>query len=117
MRTLAIPTKMAVIVNGPLQGRWIYANWERLGDTSKRYEISNGVLYFFDIPTVFHQWVAGDLLESISFQPKMHVWRAACKVRLACKYPIKMWCNQILRLYDPKTFASSVTGGFAAWRM
>jgi Uma2 family endonuclease len=66
MKTLAIPTETALVVKGPQQGRWTVAEWERLGDPGKRYEIIAGVLYFSDVPSVFHQWIVGELVRLIS---------------------------------------------------
>jgi hypothetical protein len=38
-------------VEGPPQGRWTSADWEKLPDDGKHYEVIDGVLYFSRIPS------------------------------------------------------------------
>ncbi len=57
MITLPIPTDVGSSVRGPMQGKWTYADWERLGDDGIRYEIIAGVLYMTTAPSFFHQWI------------------------------------------------------------
>ncbi len=56
MATLVIPTH-AVVVNGPVQGHWTYADWQTLPDDENRYEVIEGVLYMTTAPSYFHQWI------------------------------------------------------------
>lgn len=56
MTTLVIPTH-AASVDGPAQGQWAYADWEKLPADGNRYEIIDGVLYITTAPSYFHQWI------------------------------------------------------------
>lgn len=65
MQTLVIPTD-APTVFGPPQGKWTAADWEQLPfDYSIRYEIIDGYLYASGIPSTFHQWIIGGLIEYV----------------------------------------------------
>jgi len=67
MVTLAIPTDAdAPAVYGPTQGRWTYADWERLPDDGNRYEIIDGVIYMTTAPSTFHQWIALQLVRRVA---------------------------------------------------
>ncbi len=57
MITLPIPTDVGSSVRGPMQGKWTYADWERLPNDGSRYEIIEGVLYMTTAPSFFHQWI------------------------------------------------------------
>jgi hypothetical protein len=54
MTTLIIPTEDAYAVAGPPQGRWTYAEWERLPDDGNRYEVIEGYLYMTTALSNFH---------------------------------------------------------------
>src|SRR5579864_7044383 len=56
MATLVITTD-APIVDGPPQGRWTHADWEKLPADGNRYEVIDGVLYMSTSPSFFHQWI------------------------------------------------------------
>src|SRR5574341_111388 len=56
MNVLAIPIESAPRVSGPPQGRWTYADWEKLDHSEFRYEIIEGVLYVTKSPKPIHQW-------------------------------------------------------------
>lgn len=40
---------------------WTAADWERLPDDGRRYEIIDGVLYMSTAPSLFHQWIVQQL--------------------------------------------------------
>jgi Uma2 family endonuclease len=65
MATLVIPTDAARYVDGPPQGKWTYADWEKLGDDGNRYEVIDGVLYVSSVPSVFHQYIIGRFLRFV----------------------------------------------------
>jgi Uma2 family endonuclease len=65
MATLAIPTDAAKRVDGPPQGQWTYADWEKLGDDDNRYEVINGVVYMSSVPSIFHQYIIGRFLHFV----------------------------------------------------
>ncbi len=44
-------------VDGPPQGQWTYADWERLPDDGNCYEVIDGVLYMSTSPSYFHNWI------------------------------------------------------------
>ena len=69
MTTLVIPTN-APPVAGPPQGRWTYADWERLPADDNRYEVIDGVLYMSTAPGFFHQWIILQLVEHIGIPAK-----------------------------------------------
>lgn len=56
MQTRVIPTD-APIVDGPPQGHWTVADWEKLPDDGNRYEIIEGYVYMSTAPTYFHQFI------------------------------------------------------------
>ena len=57
-------------IMGPPQGQWTYADWENVPDDDNRYEIIDGVLYRSDLPSTYHQWIVGQLLEYLAFPSK-----------------------------------------------
>lgn len=65
MTTLVIPTEETYAVAGPPQGRWTYADWERLPDDGNRYEVIEGYLYMTTAPSNFHQWIVQRLVRYI----------------------------------------------------
>lgn len=67
MTALVIPTEAALLVSGPPQGHWTYADWEKLGDDGNRYEIIDGVLYMTTAPSFFHQWIIQRLFRFVGF--------------------------------------------------
>lgn len=52
-------------VEGPQQGRWTYADWDRLPDDGNRYEIIDGVLYLSTAPGYFHQHILLQLVRYV----------------------------------------------------
>ncbi len=71
MVTLAIPTDAdAPAVYGPTQGRWTYADWEKLPDNGNQYEIIDGVLYMFTAPSYFHQYIILNLVQYVGIPAK-----------------------------------------------
>jgi Uma2 family endonuclease len=48
-------------VEGPPQGQWTYADWEKLPDDGNIYEALNGRLYVSTSPSLFHQWIVQQL--------------------------------------------------------
>lgn len=64
MATLVITTD-APIVDGPPQGRWTAADWEKLPPDGKRYEVIDGVLYMSTAPSYFHQYITLQLVRYI----------------------------------------------------
>lgn len=69
MNALVVPTD-APAVTGPPQGHWTHADWERLPEDGKRYEIIGGVLYMSTAPSFFHQWIVLQLVEYIGIPAK-----------------------------------------------
>jgi Uma2 family endonuclease len=57
MVAMPVLTDTGTLVPGPPQGRWTYADWEKLPDDGNRYEIIDGVLYMTTAPSNFHQWI------------------------------------------------------------
>lgn len=53
----------------PAQGQWRYADYLRLPDDGKRYEIIEGVLYVANAPSIEHQFTVSEIL----FQLKLFV--------------------------------------------
>jgi Uma2 family endonuclease len=64
MATLVIATD-APIVDGPPQGRWTHADWEKLPADGNRYEVIEGVLYMSTAPSYFHQYITLQLVRYI----------------------------------------------------
>jgi Uma2 family endonuclease len=65
MVVLPIPTDAGTQVTGPPQGRWTYADWEKLPDDGNLYEIIDGVLYMTTAPSNFHQWIIKYLYKAL----------------------------------------------------
>lgn len=57
-------------VNGPPQGQWTYADWERLPDDSNIYEVIDGVLYVSKSPSIPHQQILGNLYDELGYPAK-----------------------------------------------
>ena len=64
MATLVIATD-APIVDGPPQGQWTAADWEKLPHDGNRYEVIDGVLYMSTAPSYFHQYITLQLVRHI----------------------------------------------------
>ncbi|HEX5503812.1 MAG TPA: Uma2 family endonuclease [Thermomicrobiales bacterium] len=47
---------------------WTAADWERLPDDDRRYEIIGGVLYASTAPSLFHQWVVQEMYVALRQQ-------------------------------------------------
>ncbi len=54
-------------VEGPPQGQWTYADWERLPDDGNIYEIINGVLYVSKSPGITHQNILMNLYDHVGY--------------------------------------------------
>src|SRR5256885_1524664 len=57
----------------PVQGQWRYADYLRLPDDGKRYEIIEGMLYVANAPSIEHQFTVSE----IHFQLKLFVRESA----------------------------------------
>ncbi len=57
-------------IDGPPQGQWTYADWERLPDDDNRYEIIDGVLYMSTSPSLYHQWIVQQFYEYVGIPAK-----------------------------------------------
>ncbi|HEX5164999.1 MAG TPA: Uma2 family endonuclease [Thermomicrobiales bacterium] len=44
---------------------WSVERWEKLPNDGNRYEVIDGVLYMSTTPTVFHQWIVGNVVELV----------------------------------------------------
>jgi Uma2 family endonuclease len=64
MATFVIATD-APLVDGPPQGRWTYADWEKLPADDRRFEVIAGVLYMSTAPSYFHQYIILQLVRYI----------------------------------------------------
>ncbi|HET8630858.1 MAG TPA: Uma2 family endonuclease [Thermomicrobiales bacterium] len=47
---------------------WTAADWERLPDDGRRYEIIGGVLYVSTAPSLFHQWIVQEIYAALRQQ-------------------------------------------------
>jgi Uma2 family endonuclease len=69
MVSLMIPTPTNVpAIAGPPQGHWTPEDFERLPADGNRYELIDGVLYFYDIPSTFHQWIVMSVLDHLALR-------------------------------------------------
>lgn len=57
----ASPLLLAEQSDWPTQGKWRYADYLRLPDDGKRYEIIEGVLYVANAPSVDHQFAVSEI--------------------------------------------------------
>jgi Uma2 family endonuclease len=64
IQIVSLPSKVALTAqNGwPIQGQWRYADYLRLPDDGKRYEIIEGVLYVANAPNFDHQFSVSKVL-------------------------------------------------------
>lgn len=71
----------------PAQGHWTYADYQRLPDDGRRYEIIRGVLYVTNAPNVDHQYTVtalGAKFYVFATEHKLgHVFVAPCEVHLS----------------------------------
>jgi Uma2 family endonuclease len=56
----------------PPQGQWTYADYLRLPDDGKRYEIIKGVLYVANAPSYEHQYAVGEIAFALRLFIKQH---------------------------------------------
>jgi len=56
----------------PPQGQWTYADYLRLPDDGKRYEIIKGVLYVANAPGYEHQYTVGEIAFALRLFIKQH---------------------------------------------
>lgn len=70
----------------PEQGRWAYADWERLPDDGNRYEVIDGELHVSPPPAIPHQSSSGNLFAGMYTHAETHqlgfVFSAPIGVRL-----------------------------------
>jgi len=73
----------------PPQGQWSYADYLRLPDDGRRYEIIEGVLYVANAPCYEHQYTVGEVAFALRLVVKQHqsgvVLEAPFEVHLAEK--------------------------------
>ena len=51
------PLSTEISVEGPPQGKWTFADWEKISDDGNIYEVINGVLYVSTSPSLFHNYM------------------------------------------------------------
>lgn len=54
-------------VEGPPQGQWTYADWEKLPDDGNIYEVIDGVLYVSKAPGIPHETILLNLYDSVGY--------------------------------------------------
>jgi Uma2 family endonuclease len=59
-------------VNGPPQGEWTDADWEKLPDDGNCYEIIDGVLYMSTSPSLFHNWIIKRFYVALGYPAEEH---------------------------------------------
>lgn len=73
----------------PQQGQWTYADYLRLPDDGRRYEIIEGVLYVANAPSYEHQYTVGEVAFALRLFVKQHqsgvILEAPFEVHLAAK--------------------------------
>lgn len=56
----------------PQQGQWTYADYRRLPEDGKRYEIIEGVLYVANAPSIEHQFIVMKISGQLDFFVSQH---------------------------------------------
>ncbi len=73
IQTMAQPGASPIGQPGwPPQGQWTYADYLRLPDDGKRYEIIAGVLYVANAPSFEHQYTVGEVSFALRSFVKQH---------------------------------------------
>jgi Uma2 family endonuclease len=73
IQTIAQPGASPIGQPGwPDQGQWTYADYLRLPDDGKRYEIIDGVLYVANAPSFEHQYTVGEVSFALRVFVKQH---------------------------------------------
>jgi Uma2 family endonuclease len=54
-------------VDGPPQGQWTYADWEKLPDDGNIYEVIDGVLYVSKAPGIPHETILLNLYDAVGY--------------------------------------------------
>jgi Uma2 family endonuclease len=74
IQTMAQPSAASPIgqPGWPPQGQWTYADYLRLPDDGKRYEIIKGVLYVANAPSYEHQYAVGEIAFALRLFIKQH---------------------------------------------
>lgn len=74
MQTVAQPGALSPIgqPGWPPQGQWTYADYLRLPDDGKRYEIIEGVLYMANAPSIEHQFAVMKIAGQLDFFVAQH---------------------------------------------
>ena len=70
----------------PHQGQWTYADYLRLPDDGKRYEIIKGMLYVANAPSYEHQYTVGE----ISFALRLFIKQRQSGVILAAPFEVHL---------------------------
>jgi Uma2 family endonuclease len=103
MATLVIRTENVHVVAGPPQGRWTYADWERLPDDGNRYEVIEGVLYMSKMRSAVHQQIILQILSLISYpmrdQELGDGWPQPIQVVMPGCAPVQPDCAVLLASY------------------
>lgn len=82
----------------PLQGAWTYADYLRLPEDDKRYEIIEGVLYVANAPTPEHQFTVTELL----FHLRQHV--STHNLGIVLPAPVEVHLAETTRPVQPISF-------------
>ena len=71
----ALPVNLADAEGTPVwpeQGAWTYADYERLPNDGKRYEIIRGILYVANAPNYKHQYAVTKLVSKLDYHIETH---------------------------------------------
>jgi len=73
----------------PAQGQWTYADYQKLPDDGKRYEIIKGILFVTNAPNMDHQYtvteIVAELRNFVKVQKLGRVFVAPCEVHLSAE--------------------------------
>lgn len=76
-----------IVWTPPAPGQWTYADYQKLPDDGKRYEIIKGALYMTNAPNMDHQYtvteIAAELRNFVKAQKLGRVFVAPCEVHLS----------------------------------
>ncbi len=80
-------------VEGPPQGQWTYADWEKLPDDGNIYEVIDGVLYVSKAPGIAHETILLNLYDMVGYparqQKLARVYLANAGVRMPGCDPVQ----------------------------
>jgi Uma2 family endonuclease len=54
------------------QGQWTYRDWEAMPNDKNGYEVIDGSLYMSMLPSLYHQWIVGQLLQYVAISSKLY---------------------------------------------